>query len=151
MKRVTALPSDVVQSQNIFSTMIEAVQQPASTGLTWCNDTPHKIMAAVATDDGKAVVSRGWYRIDPGKCLHPDVAGQPRQVFSFAEAVDAENRAIRYKDKPLNWGGSSLFCTRENKFETTEQGDCASRGFAATGFVAVDLAGGGKTLRFAMP
>jgi uncharacterized membrane protein len=145
------LPSDVVQSQNFFSTMIEAVQSPSSTGLTWCNDTPHKIMAAVATDDGKAVVSRGWYRIDPGKCLHPDVAGQPKQVFSFAEAVDAENRTVRYKDKPLNWGGSTQLCTRENKFETSEQGDCSSRGFSATGFVAVDIGSGGKTLRFAMP
>ena len=86
--------------------MIEAVQKPSSAGLTWCNDTPHKIMAAVATDDGKAVTSRGWYRIDPGKCLHPDVTGQPKQVFSFAEAVDAENRAIKLKDKPLNWGGA---------------------------------------------
>ena len=145
------LSSDVVQSQNFFSTMIEAVQSPSSSGLTWCNDTQHKIMAAVATDDGKAVVSRGWYRIDPGKCLHPDVAGQPRQVFSFAEAVDAENRTVRYKDKPLNWGGSTQLCTRENKFETSEQGDCGSRGFSATGFVAVDIGSGGKTLRFAMP
>jgi uncharacterized membrane protein len=145
------LASDIVQSPNFFSTMIEAVQQPSSTGLTWCNETPHKIMAAVAADDGKAVVSRGWYRIDPGKCLHPDVAGQPKQVFSFAEAVDAENRTIRYKDKPLNWGGATQLCTRENKFETNEQGDCSSRGFSATGFAAVDIGGGGKTLRFAMP
>ena len=145
------LTSDIVQSPSFFSTMIEAVQSPASTGLTWCNDTPHKVVAAVATDDGKAVVSRGWYRIDPGKCLHPDVAGQPKQVFSFAEAVDAENRAIRYMDKPLNWGGSTKLCTRENKFETNEQSDCGSRGFAATGFVAVDMGGGGRTLRFAMP
>jgi len=145
------LSSDILQSQNFFSTMIEAVQSPSPTGLTWCNDTPHKIMAAVATDDGKAVISRGWYRIDPGKCLHPDVTGQPKQVFSFAEAVDAENRAIRYKDKPLNWGGSTQLCTRDNKFETSEQGDCGSRGFSATGFGAVDISGGGKTLRFAMP
>ena len=65
------LTADIVQSQNFFTTMIDAVQKPSSTGLTWCNDTPHKIMAAVATDDGKAVTSRGWYRIDPGKCLHP--------------------------------------------------------------------------------
>jgi uncharacterized membrane protein len=145
------LSSDILQSQNFFSTMIEAVQSPSPIGLTWCNDTPHKIMAAVATDDGKAVISRGWYRIDPGKCLHPDVTGQPKQVFSFAEAVDAENRAIRYKDKPLNWGGSTQLCTRDNKFETSEQGDCGSRGFSATGFGAVDISGGGKTLRFAMP
>src|SRR5689334_22723573 len=145
------LTSDAVQSPTFFTTMIEAVQSPSATGLTWCNDTPHRVMAAVATDDGKSITSRGWYRIEPGKCLHPDVAGQSKQVFSFAEAVDAENRTVKIKDKPLNWGGATPFCTRENKFETTEQADCGSRGFAATGFVAVDLSAGGKTLRFAMP
>jgi uncharacterized membrane protein len=127
------------------------VQSPSTTGLTWCNDTPHKVMAAVATDDGKAVVSRGWYRIDPGKCLHPDVSGQPKQIYSFAEAVDAENRTIKYRDRPLNWGGGTRLCTRENKFETTEQSDCGSRGFTATGFATVDISSGGKTLRFALP
>jgi len=146
-----ALTVDIVQSPNFFAAMIDAVQSPSSTGLTWCNDTPHQIVAAVATDDGKAVTSRGWYRIDPGKCLHPDVTGQPKQVYSFAEAIDGENRAIKYRDRPLNWGGTTQLCTRENKFETNEQGDCQSRGFAATGFAAVDLAAGGKTLRFAMP
>jgi uncharacterized membrane protein len=145
------LAADVVGSANFFTTMIDAMQSPSATGLTWCNDTPHRIMAAVATDDGKSVVSRGWYRIEAGKCLHPDISGTPKQVFSFAEAVDAENRTVKLKDKPLNWGGTTQLCTRENKFETNEQGDCSSRGFAATGFVAVDLSGGGRTLRFAMP
>jgi uncharacterized membrane protein len=145
------LGADIVQSQDFFATMIEAVQKPSSTGLTWCNETPHKIMAAVATDDGKAVTSRGWYRVDPGKCLHPDVIGQPKQVFSFAEAVDGENRAIRYRDKPLNWGGPKELCTRESKFEISEQGDCGTRGLAAIGFAPVDMSGGGKTLRFALP
>ncbi len=145
------LAADVVQSQNFFTTMIEAVQKPSSSGLTWCNDTPHKIMAAVATDDGKAVTSRGWYRIDPGKCLHPDVTGQPKQVYSFAEAVDGENRAVKYRDKPLNWGGPKELCTRESKFEVSEQGDCGTRGLAPIGFAPVDMSSGGKTLRFAMP
>jgi uncharacterized membrane protein len=149
--RNRGLTPDIVQAPNFFATMIDAVQSPSSTGLTWCNDTPHKIMAAVGTDDGKTVVSRGWYRIEPGKCLHPDVTGQPRQIFSFAEAVDAENRALKFKDRPLNWGGTTQLCTRENKFETNEQGDCGTRGFAATGFAAVDMSSGGKTLRFAMP
>ena len=145
------LSADVVQSANFFTTMIEAVQAPSSTGLTWCNDTPHKVMAAVATDDGKTVMSRGWYRIEPGKCLHPDVTGQPKRIFSFAEAVDAENRTIRFKDKPLSWGGDTQLCTRESKFETSDQDECGNRGFATTGFAAVDLSSGGKTLRFAMP
>ncbi|MBR0714100.1 DUF1036 domain-containing protein [Bradyrhizobium liaoningense] len=145
------LGSDITSSPNFFKTMVDAVQTPSVSGLTWCNDTPHKVMAAVATDDGKAVTSRGWYRIDPGKCLHPDVTGTPKQVYSFAEAVDADNRAIKLKDRPLNWGGDRQLCTRETKFETNEQADCPARGFAATGFGAVDMSGGGKTLRFAVP
>jgi uncharacterized membrane protein len=145
------LGSDIVQSPNFFATMIEAVQAPSPNGLTWCNDTPHKVMAAVATDDGKTVTSRGWYRIDPGKCLHPDVTGQPRQIFSFAEAVDADNRTIKLNDKPLNWGGAKQLCTRESKFEINDQGDCGTRGLAGIGFTPVDMSSGGKTLRFAMP
>jgi len=145
------LTPDIVQSPNFFATMIDAVQSPSSTGLTWCNDTPHKVMAAVGTDDGKTVVSRGWYRIDPGKCLHPDVTGQPKRIFSFAEAVDAENRTVKFRDKPLNWGGATPLCTRENKFEISDQADCGTRGLASAGFAAVDMSGGGKTLRFALP
>jgi uncharacterized membrane protein len=145
------LAAEMVQSPNFFATMIDAVQSPSPTGLAWCNDTPHKVMAAVAADEGKSVVSRGWYHIDPGKCLHPDVAGQPKHVYSFAEAVDADNRAIKINGKPLTWGGPKELCTRDTRFETNEQSDCVSRGFAVTGFAAVDMSGGGKTLRFAMP
>jgi uncharacterized membrane protein len=149
--RSRGLSPDIVQAPNFFAAMIDAVQAPSSNGLTWCNDTPHRIMAAVGTDDGKTVISRGWYRIEPGKCLHPDVTGQPKQIFSFAEAVDADNRAIKFRDKPLNWGGATPLCTRESKFEINEQGDCGTRGLAVTGFAAVDMSSGGKTLRFAMP
>lgn len=145
------LTPDIVQASNFFEAMINAVQAPSSSGLTWCNDTPHKIMAAVATGDGKVITSRGWYGITPGKCLHPDVIGQPKQIFSFAEAVDADSRAIKFKDKPLNWGGTTMLCTRESKFEINEQGDCGSRGLAANGFAPVDMSGGGRTLRFAIP
>jgi uncharacterized membrane protein len=145
------LTTEFVQAPNFFTVMVDAVQSPSSAGLTWCNDTPHKIMAAVGTDDGKAVTSRGWYRIEPGKCLHPDVTGQPKQVFSFAEAIDGDGRVVKFKDRPLNWGGPTRLCTRESKFEINEQGDCGSRGLALTGFASVDMIGGGKTVRFAMP
>jgi uncharacterized membrane protein len=149
--KARGLAPETAQAPNFFTTMIDAVQSPSSTGLTWCNDTAHRIMAAVATDDGKAVISRGWYRIDPGKCLHPDVTGQPRKIFSFAEAVDADNRTVRLRDKPLNWGGITQLCTRESKFEINEQGDCVARGLAVTGFTIVDMSSGGKTVRFAIP
>lgn len=144
------LPADTAQAPDFFTTMIARVQAPTTTGLTWCNDTPHKVMAAIATDDGKALSSRGWYRIEPGKCLHPDIIGQPKRVFSFAEAVDADGRAVRLNGKPVNWGGTTMLCTRESKFEITDQGDCAARGLASNGFAPVELAGG-KTLRFGLP
>lgn len=145
------LNAEAVQQPTFFAKLIEAVQSPSAAGLTWCNDTPHRIMAAVATDDGKTVTSRGWYRIDPGKCLHPDVTGQPKQIFSFAEAVDNDNRTVKYKHKVLTWGGTTQLCTRESKFEINEQNDCGTRGLSAAGFAAVDMSGGSKTLRFALP
>jgi uncharacterized membrane protein len=145
------LAADVVQAPNFFDTMIKAVQAPSATGLTWCNDTQYNVMAAIATGDGKAVSSRGWYRIEPGKCLHPDIAGQPKQVFSFAEATDAVGHAVRLKDRALNWGGSTMLCTRESKFEINDHSDCNTRGLVATGFAAVDMGSSGKTLRFALP
>lgn len=144
------LPSNFTQNPNFFDKMVEVVQAPSNAGLAWCNDTPHRVMAAIATDDGKAIASRGWYRIEPGKCLHPDIAGTPKQVFSFAEAVDSDNKPLRYRDKPLAWGGAKTLCTRESKFEVADQTDCASRGFNVTGFAQVDMSGN-RTLRFAMP
>ncbi|MBS0529025.1 MAG: DUF1036 domain-containing protein [Proteobacteria bacterium] len=145
------LDAEVVTAPNFFETMIKAVQSPSPEGLTWCNDTPHKIMAAIGIDDGKAVTSRGWYGIAPGTCLHPDITGQPRQIFSFAEAVDANGQTVQLKGKPLDWGGTKMLCTRDGKFEFSEQGDCGVRALAATGFTAVDMSDGGKTLRFSMP
>jgi uncharacterized membrane protein len=145
------LAADIVKAPNFFETMINAVQAPSASGLTWCNDTQYNVMAAIATGDGKAITSRGWYRIEPGKCLHPDLVGQPKQVFSFAEATDAVGRAVRLKDRALNWGGATKLCTRESKFEITDQTDCGTRGLAVAGFAAVDMNSGGKTLRFALP
>jgi uncharacterized membrane protein len=145
------LPGDIVQAPNFFDAMIKAVEAPSGSGLTWCNDTQYKVMAAIGTDDGKAVTSRGWYRIEPGKCLHPDVSGQPKRILSFAEAIDGNGRAIRIKDKALNFGGAVMLCTRESKFEVTDHSDCATRGFVATGFALVDMTGGGRTLRFGLP
>jgi uncharacterized membrane protein len=107
-------------------------------------------MAAIGTDDGKTVISRGWYGIEPAKCLHPDIVGQPQRVFSFAEAVDSDGKTVYRNNVPLNWGGPTLLCTRDTKFETNEQGDCPARGLTATGFATLDESNG-KTLRFGMP
>lgn len=150
--KARGLAADAIQAPNFFETMIAAVQLPSATGLTWCNDTPYRVMASIGTDDGKAITSRGWYRIESGKCLHPDVIGNPRNIYSFAEAIDTDGRTIKVNSRPVNWGGATMLCTRETQFEFTEHNDCATRGLNTTGYGAVDLvAGSGKTIRFAMP
>ncbi len=149
--KARGLPPDAVKDDSFFATLTDAVQAPSPTGLTWCNDTPYKVLAAIAIDDGKAVTTRGWYGVAAGKCLHPDLTGQPKQVFSFAEAVNADGRPVKIRDKPLNWGGPRLLCTRDTPFEIAEQGDCSARGLSSTGFAAVDMSSGGQTLRLSVP
>ena len=150
--KARGLGADAPQAANFFETMIAAVQMPSASGLTWCNDTPYRVMASIGTDDGRTVTSRGWYRIESGKCLHPDIIGTPRNIYSFAEAIDTDGRTIKVNSRPVNWGGTTMLCTRETQFEFTEHGDCGTRGLNVTGYATVDLvAGSGKTLRFAMP
>jgi uncharacterized membrane protein len=88
------LSAETATAPSFFETMIAAVQMPSTNGLTWCNDTPHRVMAAIGADDGKAIITRGWYRIEPGKCLHPDITGAPKRIFSFVEAVDPDGRGV---------------------------------------------------------
>jgi uncharacterized membrane protein len=149
--KARGLAADIVTAPNFFDTMIEAVQAPSGSGVTWCNDTGYRVMASIGTDDGKTLSNRGWYRIEPGKCLHPDITGQPRRVFSFAEAVDSDGRTIKREGRPLNWGGTMNFCTRDTQFEFSDQSDCAGRGLAATGYALVETSSAGKTLRFTAP
>ncbi len=147
-----SLTAAAPQATNFFDTIIDTVQSPSSTGLTWCNDTQYRVMASIALDDGKALTSRGWYRIEPGRCLHPDIMGRPRNIYSFAEAADHDGRTIKIAGKPLNWGGNTMLCTRETQFEFSEQGDCSARGLTTSGYATVDMNNGaGQTLRFGMP
>jgi len=134
---------------DFFDVLIAAAQRPGGAGLTWCNDTVHPVMAALGIEDKGAVTTRGWYRVAPGRCLRPDLTGKPRRIYSFAEAVNAAGSAIRQGDRPLAWGGETVLCTRNVKFELNDHRDCAGHGLNAAGFASVELDGrAGTTIRF---
>ena len=134
---------------DFFDTLIAAAQRPDGVGFAWCNDTAHVVMAALGTEDKGVVTTRGWYRVDPGKCLRPEVRSQRRQLYSFAEAVGHDGQPLKRAERPLNWGGETILCTRNVKFELSEHKDCAERGLTATGFASIDLgAKSGTTVRF---
>jgi len=143
------LSAEAAAAPAFFDTLVESVKQADGIGFAWCNETPHTVMAAFGIEEKGVVVTRGWYRIEAGKCLKPDVAGKPRRLYSFGEAVDATGQVIRRGDKPLAWGGATTLCTRNVKFELADHKDCPGKGLAPAGFGAIDLTGrSGATVRF---
>jgi uncharacterized membrane protein len=137
---------------DIFDVLIAAGRRPGS-GFSWCNDTANAVIAALGVEEQGTVVTRGWYRVAPGKCLRPDLTGRPQRLYSFGEAVDADGQPLRRSTQPgsppVSWGGSNILCTRSARFELSEHQDCAGKGLNSTGFAPVELGGGtGTVIRF---
>jgi uncharacterized membrane protein len=132
---------------DFFDILLDAAQKPGI-GFTWCNETSNTVMAALGVDERSAIITRGWYRIAPGKCVRPDLRGPQPRVYSYGEAVDTEGQAIRTAQGLLSWGGSTMLCTRSVKFELSDQGECAARGLTPAGFAIVELPQGAATVRF---
>jgi len=51
--------------------------------------------------------------------------------------------------KSLVWGGSTILCTRDVRFELNDQADCLGKGLASTGFARIE--GSGTIVRFQEP
>jgi len=146
------LAADSATGPNFFDTLIEAARNPEGIGFSWCNDTPYAVMASLGIVEMGAIVTRGWYRVEAGQCVRPDLRGDPYRLYSYAEAVDANGRAIRRGDVPLAWGGTVALCTRDGRFELADHKDCATRGLNSAGFAVIDLAGKpSTTVRFKEP
>ncbi|BAR98392.1 DUF1036 domain-containing protein [Blastochloris viridis] len=144
------LPADTARGPAVFERLVAAAEAAGGRGLTWCNDTRHAVMAALGEDDHGAIVSRGWWRVEPGRCVAPDALGPaPRRLFSFAEAVGPDGAVVTEGGRALAWGGPTLLCTRASRFELRDHADCAGRGLDVRGFAAVELAGQrGRTVWF---
>jgi uncharacterized membrane protein len=142
------LGNPVAGRSDVFDLLIAAAQRPDGAGFAWCNETPHVVMAALGVEDKGAVTTRGWYRIEPGKCLRPDLHSQVRRVFSFAEAIGGDGEALKRADRPVVWGGETILCTRNVLFELSDHQDCTGKGLTASGFASIELGGqGGTTIR----
>jgi uncharacterized membrane protein len=142
------LGSPMAGRSDLFDLLITAAQRPDGAGFAWCNETPYLVMAALGVEEKGAVTTRGWYRIEPGKCLRPDLHGQVRRVFSLAEAIGGDGEALKRADRPVVWGGETILCTRNALFELSDHQDCTGNGLTASGFASIELGGqGGTTVR----
>jgi len=146
------LTAGAVGKPDFFDALIAASQNPEGAGFTWCNDTKYPVMAALGVVEMGQIVTRGWYRVAAGQCLRPDLHGDPRRLYSYAEAVDGNGRSIMRGDAPLAWGGNVTLCTRDGKFELADHKDCAARGLNTAAFALVDLdRQAAATVRFREP
>ena len=151
--RERGLSTEAAASPKFLETLADSVRDGVGPGLLWCNETAHTVMAALGTEEGGQVIARGWWRIEAGACVRPDLPRKTgARVYSFAEAVDGAGAVIERKGKPLAWGGGRNLCVRNSRFEIDEHGDCSSRGLTTQGFAAVELPqGSGATVRFREP
>jgi len=143
------LPADAANGATFFQAMLDTLKEADGVGFSWCNETSFAVMAALGVDENGAVTTRGWYRVDAGKCVKPDLPAKPGKLYSFAEAVDKEGQSLKRGDRLLTWGGPMQLCTRDVRFEISEQKNCGAQGLTATGFAVIDMAGKqGATVRF---
>ncbi|HET7678909.1 MAG TPA: DUF1036 domain-containing protein [Xanthobacteraceae bacterium] len=146
------LPPEAANAPTFFDVLLDATQRPEGTGFVWCNETSNTVMAAVANEDRGTIVTRGWYRVEPGKCTRPEVLARARRIYSYAEAIDGSGQVAKRSGKPLTWGGRMMLCTREASFEISDHKECNARGLSTAGFASVELAAqGATTLRFREP
>jgi len=139
------LPADSAAAPGFFDTLLDAARNPQGAGFSWCNDTKYTVMTSIGVVEMGAIVTRGWYRVEAGQCLRPDLRGDPRKLYSYGEAVDGNGRTIKNGETPLAWGGNVALCTRDGKFELSDHKDCAVRGLNSAGFAAIELSGQGAT------
>jgi uncharacterized membrane protein len=132
------LAADAASAPNFFDTLVAAALKPEGLGFSWCNDTKYTVMASLGIVEMGAIVTRGWYRVDAGQCVRPDLRGDPHRLYSYAEAVDGNGRTIKRGDVPLAWGGTVALCTRDGRFELADHKDCATRGLNSAGFTVID-------------
>lgn len=147
------LPAGAGETADLLDLLIAAVRDGAGPGLLWCNETAYPVMAALGIAEGSNVTTRGWWRVEAGSCVRPEL---PRRhgghIFSFAEAVDENGAVALHNGQPLAWGGGKQLCVRNSRFEIDEHGDCAARALTARGFATVALPqGAGATVRFQEP
>jgi uncharacterized membrane protein len=142
------LNADASSQPDFFDKLAAAAQHPEGSGFSWCNQTSYPVMAALGLVEMGSIVTRGWYRVPAGQCLRPDVSGDPMRFYSYAEAVDANGRAVQREGAILAWGGKVMLCTRDGRFELSNQKDCAARGLNSAGFAVIELANGSAVVTF---
>lgn len=133
-KKDNKLPAGDFLTPELFDGLARAANRQAEDmGLQLCNETPHKLFAAIAYPEGKKKwTSKGWYEIPEGECIKTlkDKLDQ-RYYYTYAEAELGPNEM-------MIWGGERAFCVNNIRFDIGEGIDCAAQGYDIRSFRRID-------------
>ncbi len=132
-------------TEELFDAMSRTANSLSTqTGLELCNETGHKIYAAIAYDGGKETgwISRGWYLVPRGECVKAikDKLDH-RYYYSYAEAELPG-------DEVVVWDGDRSFCTNTVRFSIEGDKSCETRGYDIRPFRRIDTENKGRWKEF---
>lgn len=132
-------------TEELFDAMSRTANSLSTqTGLELCNETGHKIYAAIAYDGGKQTgwISRGWYLVPRGECVKAikDKLDH-RYYYSYAEAELPG-------DEVVVWDGDRSFCTNTVRFSIEGDKSCEARGYDIRPFRRIDTENRGRWKEF---
>src|SRR5215217_6113497 len=106
--------------------------QPARADLQICSRMSYVVEAAIAVEDKGAAATRGWFRIDPGKC-RTVIQGTPpgETLYIHARALPV------YGGSPLPQAGHADFCVGSENFVLAATRSCNRSGQKIARFTAV--------------
>lgn len=137
------LPEEYADPAVLFDELLKAALAETDTvGLTLCNRSQHRLLAAVGVASAGRINARGWYQLPAGGCQQVSeepVTATPHYIF--AQAVGADNNPVIQGGQPLVWGGETVLCTKDSRFDISDHEGCEARALRATGFRAVRSGG----------
>jgi uncharacterized membrane protein len=86
----------------------------AETDLILCNSTPLQVSSVIAYQDKSEWRTRGWFSVNPGECVVPDI--KTGNSYIYAHAISGA----------VEWGGKHKFCIDSRKaFHYRNKDNCA--------------------------
>lgn len=112
---------------------------PASAGLKLCNQTSYILYAAVGTQRGTVIATRGWTRILPGDCS--GVVAEPLTAAAYFVYA----RSAKFPGQPVrSWSGQFQLCVKDGDFALempASAADCGPKGAEPAPFAPVETGG----------
>ncbi|HHI89170.1 MAG TPA: DUF1036 domain-containing protein [Hellea balneolensis] len=104
-------------------------------GLRLCNKTRARLWSAIAHNNADGYEARGWWPIDPGKCIHPFAQNLKGKDVFYTARMETPGKSDKTLRVPAKSGKS--FCVGPSIFASLKHEYCRDQGYIPARFKAV--------------